>query len=175
VTRLRLLAGLTALLTALLLQATVVAPLTMTVPVSLPAVLVGAVALVDGPGTGLALGFAAGLLADLASAHPAGVLALCWMAVGLICGLFAGRAAVPRDAVLSALAAACASLAALSFLGVLHREGVDVATAAREFLPALLIDTGLALVVVPVVRWFLRNPSLRLERAQLPVLPRQWP
>ena len=57
-----------------------VGPLTVPVPVSLPALLVAAVALVDGPGVGMAFGFAAGLLADLGSEHPAGVLALCWMA-----------------------------------------------------------------------------------------------
>jgi cell shape-determining protein MreD len=172
-TRLRLLAGLTALLTVLLLQATIVAPLAGTLPACLPAVLVGAVALVDGPGTGLALGFAGGLLADLGSTHPAGLLALSWMAVGLVCGAFTGRAAVPRDAVLSAAAAACASVAALTLLGLLHRDGPDVVTALRGLLPAFGINTVLAFAVVPVVRWFLRNPSLRLERAQLPVLPGQ--
>jgi hypothetical protein len=67
---------LAALLTALLLQATLVGPLAMSVPVSLPAVLVAAVALVDGPATGMSFGFTVGLFADLGSSHPAGVLAL---------------------------------------------------------------------------------------------------
>ena len=83
-TRARVAAALAAIITALLLQATLVAPVTAPWPVSLPAVLVAAVALVDGPATGMSLGFAAGLVADLGSHHPAGVLALCWLGVGLL-------------------------------------------------------------------------------------------
>jgi cell shape-determining protein MreD len=171
VTRTRLLAGLTAIITVLLLQATVVAPLAGTVAASLPAVLVAAAALVDGPGTGVALGFATGLLADLGSSHPAGVLGLCWMAVGLGCGTLAGRAAIPRDVVISAVAAAGASAAALLFLGAVHAAGGGADAAVRAVVPAFLVDLPLAVVVVPIVRWFLRHPSLRLQRARLPVLP----
>jgi cell shape-determining protein MreD len=170
-TRTRLLAGLTAIITALLVQATLVAPLAGTVAASLPAVLVAAAALVDGPGTGVALGFAAGLVADLGSSHPAGVLALCWMAVGLGCGTLAGRAALPRDVAVSAVAAACASAASLLFLGAVHAAGGGVGAAVRAVVPAFLVDLPLAILVVPIVRWFLRHPSLRLQRARLPVLP----
>ncbi len=169
-TRTRFLAGLTALLTVLLLQATLIAPLALSVPASLPAVLVAAVALVDGPGTGVSLGFATGLLADLGSSHPAGVLALCWMAVGLGCGALAGRAALPRDVVVCAAAAACSSVASLLLLSAVHAVGGSAGGTVRDLLPAFLADLVLALVAVPVVRWFLRNPSLRLERTRLPVL-----
>lgn len=172
-TRTRLLAGLTALLTVLLLQATLIAPVALSVPASLPAVLVAAVALVDGPGTGVALGFATGLLADLGSSHPAGVLALCWMAVGLGCGVLSGRAALPRDVVVSAAAAACSSAASLLLLSAVHGVGGSAGSAVRGLLPAFLVDVMLAVIAVPVVRWFLRNPSLRLERTRLPVLPGQ--
>ena len=82
-TRSRIAAALAGILTVLLLQATLVAPVCTPFAVSLPAVLVAAVALVDGPATGISFGFAAGLMADLGSRHPAGVLALCWLGVGL--------------------------------------------------------------------------------------------
>lgn len=170
-TRTRLLAGLTAILTVLLAQATLVSPLAGSVAASLPAVLVAAVALTDGPGTGLALGFTTGLLADLASSHPAGVLALCWMATGVGCGALAGRAALPRDVVVTAAAAALSASGSLLLLTAVHGDGASLGAAGRALLPAFLVDVLLALLVVPVVRWFLRNPSLRLERAHLPVLP----
>ncbi len=88
----RALVGAVSILTALLLQATVVGPLTIAVPVSCVLVVVLSVAVLAGPGTGIALGFGAGLLADLASAtasgHLVGTLAMIW----LIGGLVAGRA-----------------------------------------------------------------------------------
>ena len=92
----RALVGLAAIVTALLVQATVVGPLTMAVPVSLGLVAVLSVAVLAGPGTGIALGFGAGLLADLASFHPIGVLALTWMAGGLLAGC-AGGMVTPTD------------------------------------------------------------------------------
>jgi hypothetical protein len=73
--------------------------------------------------------------------------------------------------VVSAAAAACSASVSMLLLRILHADGATVGAAARVLLPALLVDVLLALVVVPVIRWFLRNPSLRLERVQLPVLP----
>jgi len=35
----------------------------------------------------MSLGFTAGLVADLGSAHPAGGNALMWLAVGTVCGM----------------------------------------------------------------------------------------
>ena len=49
----RLGAAAAAVLTCMLLQATIVAPLTAPFPVCLTAVLIGAVGLTDGPGTGM--------------------------------------------------------------------------------------------------------------------------
>jgi len=159
--RTRVFAAMAAILTALLLQATLIAPWSEPVPVSLPAVLVAAVALVDGPGTGLAFGFAAGLLADLGSTHPAGVLAMCWLLVGVSCGLAADRATVRRDAATAALGCALAGALATVLLTVLHSGGATLGAAAAHLLPSLVGDALLALAVVPLVRAFLRTQSLR--------------
>ncbi|MEP6851326.1 MAG: hypothetical protein ABJA87_01460 [bacterium] len=87
---LRPIAGLAAIVTVLLLQATVIGPLTVPLPVSLPAVLVAAVGLRAGPAAGIGFGFSAGFLGDLGSDHPAGVLALVWLGVGLTAGVLGG-------------------------------------------------------------------------------------
>jgi rod shape-determining protein MreD len=160
-TRARVAAALAVILTAMLLQATLVAPLALPVPVSLPAVIVAAVALVDGPGSGLAYGFAAGLIADLGSTHPAGVLALTWMGIGLLCGLAADRCTVHRDAATAAVMCALASLVAGVLLAVLHSGGATVGNALWYAVPAGLGDALLALLVVPVTRAFLHTDSLR--------------
>jgi rod shape-determining protein MreD len=161
VTRARVVAAITVILTAMLLQATLIAPWTLPVPVSLPAVLVAAVALVDGPGSGMAFGFATGLLADLGSTHPAGVLALTWMGVGLICGVAADRCTVRRDAATAAIICALAGVVAGVLLAVLTSGGVSVGDAFRHAVPAGLGDALLALAVVPLTRAFLRTDSLR--------------
>jgi hypothetical protein len=59
----------------------------------------------------------------------------------------------------------------LLFLGAVHAAGGGVGAAVRAVVPAFLVDLPLAILVVPIVRWFLRHPSLRLQRARLPVLP----
>lgn len=170
-TRLRAIAALAAIITALLLQATLVAPLTMPVPISLPALVVAAVALVDGPGTGLSFGFAAGLLADLASsAHPAGVLALSWLAVGVLCGLGADGTSVRLDAAIAAGVCTAISLGTSVLLLVTHSAGATLAQAMHDVVPALLGNALLALVVVPLVRRALRNPSLRALRPAPPLV-----
>ncbi len=169
-TRSRVLAALTAMLTAMLLQATLVAPLTLPVPVSLPAMTVAAIALVDGPGTGMAYGFAAGLLADLASVHPAGVLALCWLGVGLVCGLAASRASVRRDGAVAAVVCAVGSVAAALLLSLVHADGATSARAILPFAPTLVGDALLALAIVPISRAFLRSSSLRSPHASEPAL-----
>jgi cell shape-determining protein MreD len=163
-TRARVAAALTATITALLLQATVVAPATFPWPISLPAVLVAAVALVDGPATGMSLGFAVGLFADLGSHHPAGVLALCWMGVGLLCGTFAERRSARRDALIAGVACALSAVAATLLLTVLNSGG-SLRDAVVHALPTLLGDALLALLVVPVVRRMLATDSLRAARS----------
>lgn len=165
-TRARVAAALAALITAQLLQATLVAPVTLPVPVSLSAVLVAAVALTSGPGTGMAFGFATGLLADLSSRHPAGVLALCWLAVGLIAGRFADpyaegpdfsglgarRRGVRLEVIIAAAAAALASAAATIILRVTGSDGTTTAGLLPHTVGALLGNAVLALAVVPLVR-----------------------
>ena len=88
-------AGLAAVLSAVLVQATVVGPLVYPVPVSLPLLVVVAVAVLCGPSTGIALGFGAGLLADLSSRHPVGLLALTWLGAGIIAGIVGGVVVEP--------------------------------------------------------------------------------
>ena len=164
-TRARAAAALAAILTAMLLQGAVIGPWAAPVPVSLPAVLVAAVALVDGPGTGMAFGFVTGLLSDLGSTHPAGVLALCWLGVGLVCGLLADRCSVRRDAATAAIVCAVATLAAAVLLAVLHADGASVTDGVVYALPAGVADSLLALAVVPVTRRFLHSDHLRAPRA----------
>jgi rod shape-determining protein MreD len=158
--RARLVAAVAGIVTALLLQAALVAPVTAPFPVSLPAVLVAAIALVDGPATGMSFGFAAGLTADLGSQHPAGVLALCWLGVGLVCGTLAERRSVRRDALTAGLVCGLASASATVLLAIVRSSGStgDVFT---DTVPAVLGDVFLALVVVAVVRRMLHTDSLR--------------
>jgi rod shape-determining protein MreD len=159
-TRLRVAAALAAMLTALLLQSALVAPLTMPAPASLPAVLVAAVALADGPAAGMAFGFSLGLVADLGSRHPAGVLALCWLALGLLAGAAGGRRSVRGDAAVAAVLATLAAAAAAVLLIVVHADGVTAAETARTIVPAGLVDALLALPVVALVRAALRSDAL---------------
>lgn len=167
-TRVRVAAAIAALLTVLVLQATLVGPLADTVPASLPALLVAAVALADGPGTGIAFGFTAGLITDLGSEHPAGVLALCWLGVGLVCGRSgAPNAPVLRDVMFSAVACSVAAVVSTGLLALIGADGASGRDTVRFALPALAIDLVLALVVVPLVRLFLRSDRLRAPRPVL--------
>jgi rod shape-determining protein MreD len=159
VNRARLVAAVTAIITALLLQATVVGPAAGRVPVSLPAVLVAAVALVDGPTAGLSFGFAAGLVADLGSVHPAGVLALCWLGVGLLCGAAGERRNWRRTASYAGAVCGLAAGVATVLLTVVHRGSLH--DAAVYTLPAAVADTVLAALLLPLVRRMLRTDSLR--------------
>jgi cell shape-determining protein MreD len=163
VTPARLATALAAILTALLLQATLVSPAAITAQLSLPAVLVAAVALESGPGTGMSLGFATGLTADLASAHAAGVFALCWLAVGVGCGVLAdARRRVLAQATIAAAACAVAGAAATLILAVIGDPGGTAGDAVRGLLPALLGDFVLALLIIPITRRFLRSAVLHL-------------
>lgn len=148
------------ILTALLLQATLVAPVCAPVPVSLPAVLVAAVALVEGPAAGMSFGFAAGLTADLGSPHPAGVLALCWLGVGLLCGGISTRRTLRRDAMTVGIICGLASSVATALLAFVHRGGT-LGAAVRDLVPTAMISTVLALAVVALVRRMLHSDSLR--------------
>ena len=150
--------------TALLLQASVLAPAAGHVPISLPAVLVAVVALIDGPATGISFGFACGLAADLGSSHPAGILALCWLGVGLAAGLFADRFHLLRDtaavAVICAVAGAVTTVVTAMLTTPLH-TGSQLGGVVTAVLPTLLGDAVLALLLLPLVRRMLRSHRLR--------------
>jgi len=168
VTRARVAAAIAALLTALVLQATVVSPLADAVPASLPALLVAAIALVDGPGAGIAFGFSAGLLTDLGSEHPAGLLALCWMGIGLLCGrLNAPNARVRHDVTIAAIVCGLGTVVSTGLLALVGADGASLEDAVRYALPAVLLDGLLALVLVPLVRLFLHSDRLRAPRPVL--------
>jgi rod shape-determining protein MreD len=166
----RAIAALAAMLTAMLVQAALIAPLTLPIPVCLPAVVVAAVAMVDGAGVGMAFGFTAGLLADLASVHPAGVLALCWLVVGLTCGLAADRVSVRRDAAIAACVSAVAASTSVLMLTALHADGATAARAVSDFVPTVLGDALLALLLVPIARGLLGSGSLRRAQSTEPPL-----
>jgi cell shape-determining protein MreD len=148
------------IITALLLQATLIGPVTAPVPVCLPAVVVAAVALVDGPATGMSFGFAAGLVADLGSPHAAGILALCWLGVGLVCGKFAQRRTVRRDALWAGIVSGLASSVAALLLVLVHRGGT-AADAIVYLVPAIGADVVLALGAVALLRRMLHSEPLR--------------
>ncbi len=156
---LRVVAGIAAVLSVLLLQACVIGPASLPVPVSLAAVLVAAVGLVDGPAAGMSLGFVCGLVADLGSDHPAGVLALCWLGIGLVAGVAAQRRGRLGDALF--VGALCGGAAGVATLILAVAGHTDSWTDVRWALPAAAADAALALVVVPLTRWMLRNPALR--------------
>lgn len=159
-TRARVAAAVAAIITALLLQATLVGPGFGVWPVSLPALVVAAVALADGPAAGMSFGFATGLAADLASRHPAGVLALCWLGLGLVCGMLGERRSLPRTALTAGLAAALAASAATLLLA-LTRQGAAATEAITDVVPVAVVGSLLAFGVVPLVRRMLHTEYLR--------------
>jgi cell shape-determining protein MreD len=121
---------------------------------------VAAVALVDGPATGMSFGFAAGLVADLGSPHAAGILALCWLGVGLVCGKFAQRRTVRRDALWAGIVSGLASSVAALLLVLVHRGGT-AADAIVYLVPAIGADVVLALGAVALLRRMLHSEPLR--------------
>jgi cell shape-determining protein MreD len=158
----RLAAAATAIIVALLLQATLIAPLVLTAQLSLPAVLVAAVALESGPGAGMSLGFVTGLVADLGSAHAAGLLALCWLGLGIACGLLAEpHRHLAGQAGLAAVAATLAGALATLGLTVVDEPGGTALGAVRGLLPSLAGNLVLAALVVPLTRRLLRADALR--------------
>lgn len=163
-TRARVAVAAAGIVTALLLQAALVGPVVAPYAVSLPLVLVAAVGLVDGPATGLGFGFAAGLVADLGSAHPAGVFALVWMGVGLLCGLVADRQSLRRDAVTAGVLSGLGSSVATLVLALVT-SGADVLDAVRGLVPSAIGDVVLAFVVVALVRRMLHADALRKPAA----------
>lgn len=158
---LRPVAGLAAIATVSLVQAELVAPVALSLPISLPAVLVAAVGLVDGAAAGMAFGFTAGLIADLGSAHPAGVLALVWTCLGVVCGMASTGRSRREDVMTAATGAAVAGAAASLILAVTHSSGAGLWSAVRMFAPCWLVAAVFACVMLPITRWALTNPALR--------------
>jgi rod shape-determining protein MreD len=155
--------------TVLLLQASLVGPLTFPVPVSLPALFVIVVAIYLGPGVGIGLGFGAGLVADHGSENPAGVLALCWMASGLLAGMIGGLVTergyrVRGVAFVAAAIAAATGCASMLVLAVLGSHAASFSLAFRDVIPVLLADALVGLALVPVVRGMLRRQGIRGPR-----------
>jgi rod shape-determining protein MreD len=165
VTPRRLIAATAAIASALVLQAMLLAPLATPLTVSLPAVLVATVAVNAGASAGISIGFTTGLVADLASAHPAGVLALCWLALGLGCGMLADPDRRGRFAVLIiAGATALAALASSALLTVVGSSGADLVSTARLLPLSLLADALVAGLILAPVRAVLRADGLRAPR-----------
>ncbi len=175
-TPIRLVAALAALATAMLLQATLVGPVFLPLPVSLPVVLVACVALLTGPSTGIALGFGSGLLVDLASNHPVGVLALSWLGLGLVAGVLGGmvtpsRTLIPaparrpesrRDqALLVGVLGVGVSVVTASLLALLDDGAEPWTTQLLRSLPGGALDAILALAVLPLAAAALASPTLR--------------
>jgi rod shape-determining protein MreD len=169
-TRVRVVAAIAALLTALILQATVISAVLLPAPVSLPLLLVAAVALREGAGAGIAYGFAAGLITDLGSRHPAGVLALCWMAVGLICGMVADRGSIRRDVLIATVLATASGVVSTLVMVLLHTDGMTGAAGFADLGTAVAANVVIAFVVVPPVRWFLTRETMQAPRGPVILL-----
>ena len=161
-------AAIAATLTALLLQLTLIGPIFVAVPASVPAVLVAAVAICAGPGAGMSMGFSVGLIADLGSPHPVGLLALIWLGLGLV----VGRYADPRRSRLSAtgIAAGYAALAGVIgevALAAAANAHLDLIPLLGRGIAALLVDLGLVALVLPLTRSVLGRlspPRLGIQR-----------
>jgi cell shape-determining protein MreD len=161
-------AAVAAIVTALLLQLTLVGPVLTSIPASLPAVLVAAVAICAGPGAGLSMGFSVGILADLGSPHPVGVLALVWLGLGLA----VGRYADPRRSWASEAAVAVGFTAIAAVIG---EAAIALTTDAHLAVAPLLghavgagaADLVLFVVVLPLTRSVLGRvgpPRLGIQR-----------
>jgi rod shape-determining protein MreD len=154
----RAMAALVAVSVALVLQASLFSHLAFqgVVPDVVLLVVVAA-ALVHGPELGLVLGFAAGLLLDLAppADHYAGRWALALMVVGYVAGRLASASAVRVSQWLPVAAASSfvgTSVFALTGL-VLRDPAVGVGELLRVEMVTVVFDVALALVVVPVTVW----------------------
>lgn len=136
---------------AVVLQSSVLARLPLPGgPPNLVLVLVVAVGLAGGASAGLATGFAAGLLTDLLSAHPLGLLALCFAAAGFVAGLL--EADVERTVLVPMLVVGVGTLAVgLAYLAVLGLLGREAADGVAGLVGTAAYDVMLTPFVVPLV------------------------
>ncbi|HEV7193115.1 MAG TPA: rod shape-determining protein MreD [Jatrophihabitantaceae bacterium] len=158
---LRSVAALAAILTVSALQAALISPIAGSLPVSLPAVLVACVALADGAAVGMTFGFIAGLIADLGSSHPAGVLALTWTCLGVVCGMAATARSLREDVLTAATGVALTGAASSVLLAVVHSGGASTWGAIRDLAPCWVVAAALSCALVPLTRAFLNNSALR--------------
>lgn len=116
-------------------------------------VLVVCVALVDGPNTGVAFGFAAGLALDLLSQHPLGVLALVLAVVGYVVGSGRDRLGdsfwVP--VLITGCAAAVTPIAVGALLALVGDPRAGAASLVASLPSSVLYDVALAAFVSPAV------------------------
>ena len=165
VSPLRYAAGAVAAPLAVALQGTLIArlPLPGGGP-NLVLVFVVGVALAAGATAGMAAGFGAGMLADLLSAHPVGVLALCFALVGFMVGLLdtSSERSIFWPVVVTALAAAGSYLAYAAVMSLL-RSGSTSSTLG--VLPeTVLYDVMLTPFVVPVIAVVARRLDVEARR-----------
>lgn len=155
-----------ALLTAVIVQTAVVARLNL--PFGQPDLIlltVVAIALSAGSWAGMLVGFAAGLLADLVSDHPAGMLALVLCLIGYACGLVsaANRRSVVLPLSAVAVAAVAATLGFAVLLALVGNPRLDWAVVGGSLPGSVTYDVILAVFVVPAVAALHRrlNPAQR--------------
>jgi rod shape-determining protein MreD len=117
---------------------------------SLLLVLVVAIALAAGASAGMVAGAATGLLADLGSAHPVGVLTLCFGLAGFLAGLLDAdtQRSVVRPLVVVAVGAAGTYLGYVGLLALLNRPA---AGGVGDLPSTVVYDVMLTPFVVPVV------------------------
>jgi len=164
VTARRVTLGLLLVLTAVVLQGAVVARLPVPgSPPDLVLALVVAVALVEGPRSGMLTGFAAGLLVDLSADHELGRLALVLVLVGFLTGLLQDDLDGPLLVPLLAGAGA-AAVAVLVFAGqgvLLGDPRVTGSMLWRSLASLVPYSALLTPVVVPPVAALLRRVDRR--------------
>jgi len=141
-------------LVALLVQTVVLARMPLPAgPPSLLVVVVLALALAGGPALGMSGGFAVGLLADLLSQHPLGLLAavLCLTGAAAGRGSAAAQRSVPLALLFVALGAGAATTAYRVLLAALTPADVDWGGLAAEVGTVVSYDVVLAVFVVPAI------------------------
>jgi len=151
-------------LVALLVQTVVLARLPLPAgPPSLLVVVVLALALAGGPTLGMTGGFAVGLLADLLSQHPLGLLAAVLCLTGALAGRgsAAAQRSVPLALLIVALGAAAATTASLLLLAALTPADVDWRALAAQVAPVVGYDVVLAVFFVPSITAILAGSDPR--------------
>jgi rod shape-determining protein MreD len=132
-------------------------------------IVVVTVALIEGPGSGAAAGFAAGLIFDLLGTGPVGPMALVLTTTGYLAGLlheqmFAEGWLLPLTVL--AIASLLSEVAYGVMLIALGEGGTFWASMAGKMLPAAVYNVALAVLIYPWLARFLRRerPVTTLRR-----------